>query len=127
MAWRFRCVMRFSPGSGMAAWGKAQLDVRLTHDHDPNRLKANEEASHVTVTKVTSGPTDGRHETLTADLFLATEALAVDTYNTLTVASVTAWLKPDTEFDVSFVDYHLCHHDDPPAPCTLTTRWEQGS
>ena len=125
MSWRFRCLLVFTAGSGMADWGKAQLDVRLTHDHDPNRQQANEERSHVTVTKVTSGPTGGRHETLSADLFLATEALAADTYATFTVGSVTAWLKADTAETISFVDYHECHHDDPPAPCTLTTRWDR--
>lgn len=127
MSWRVRCLMIFTAGSGMADWGKAQLDVRLTHDHDPNRQAANEERSHTTVAKLTSGPTAGRHETLTADLFLATEALAADTYATLTDPSVVAWLKPDTADDVSFVDYHECHHDGTPAPCTLTTRWEQGT
>ena len=126
MSWRFRCHLVFTAGSGMADWGKAQLDVRLTHDHDPNRQKANEETSHVTVTKVTSGETAGRHETLSADLFLASEALAADTYATFTDGSVTSWLKqPDTPDARSFVDYHECHHEDPPAPCTLTTRWEQ--
>ena len=120
MAWRFRTHLRFQPGSGMAEWGKAQLDVRLTHDHDPNRQQANEEASFVEV--------DG--DTLTADLFLATEALALDTYATFTDASVVAWLKPDsTDPDVapSFVDYHECHHDGEPEPCSVTDRWDLGT
>lgn len=125
MSWRFRCHMVFTAGSGMADWGKAQLDVRLTHDHDPNRQQANEERSHATVVKVTSGPTAGRHETLTADLFLATEALAADTYATFIDASVTAWLKAATAETVSFVDYHECHHQAPAAPCALTHRWTQ--
>jgi hypothetical protein len=113
MSWRFRCTMHFTPGSGMAAWGKAQLDVRLTHDHDPNRLQANEEASHVTVTG----------DTLRADMFLAAEALALDTYQTFTDASVVAWLLPDTAEAASFVDYHECWHDGTPSPCGLTERW----
>lgn len=113
MSWRFRCNLRFQPGSGMAAWGKGQLDVSLTHDHDPSRQQANEEASHVTV--------DG--DTLTADLFLATEALALDTFATFTTGSVTDWLKPDADEGRSFVDYHECGHDGEPTPCVLTQKW----
>ena len=105
--------MMFTAGSGLADWGKAQLDVRLTHDHDPNRQQANEEASHVTV--------DG--DTLTADLFLATEALAADTYATFTDGSVTAWLVADAAEERSFVDYHECHHDGVASPCTVTQTW----
>lgn len=117
MSWRVRAHLRFQAGSGMAQWAEAQLAVRLTHDHDPNRQQANEERSH----NIRTG------DTLDVDLFLATEALAADTFATLTAGSATALLKPDTVDDRSFVDYHFCEHDDPPAPCTLTTRWEQGS
>ena len=119
MTWRLRAHLAFTDGSGMAAWAEAQLAVRLTHDHDPNRQQANEEASHITVVG----------ETLTTDLFLATEALAVDTFNTLTAASVTAWVKPDgdpLDGPVSFVDAHECGHGDPPTPCpTPTYVWTQ--
>ena len=117
MSWRVRAHLAFQAGSGMAAWAEAQMAVRVTHDHDPNRQQANEERSHNTRTG----------DTLDVDLFLATEALAVDTYATLTTGSVTAWLKPPAGDppEVSFVDYHFCEHDDPPAPCTLTTRWDQ--
>jgi len=115
VAWRVRSLLRFQPGSGMAAWGKAQADVRLTHDHDPNRQKANEEASR----SVAIG------NVLDVDMFVATEALAIDTFSTFTAGSITAWLRPNDESNVSFVDYHECFHDqDPPLPCSAPTRWE---
>lgn len=107
----------------MAAWGRAQADVRLTHDHDPNRQRANAEVSFTKVDAVTTGPQSGRHETLTVDLFLATEQLAADTFATLTTGSVTAWLRPDTDVEQSFVDMHECHHDGEPQPCTVAQRW----
>ena len=115
MSWRVRAHLAFQAGSGMAAWAEAQMAVRVTHDHDPNRQQINEERSHNT--------RDG--DTLDVDLFLATEALAADTYATLTAASVTAWLEPDTDDAVSFVDYHFCEHDGVPAPCAVTERWTQ--
>ena len=120
MTWRLRAALHFTDGSGMAAWAEAQLAVRLTHDHDPNRQQANEEASHITRTG----------DTLTADLFLATEALALDTFATLTAASVTAWVKPDGDpldgGPVSFVDAHACGQGDPPTPCPAPTHvWTQ--
>ena len=115
MNWRLRAHLAFTDGSGMAAWAESQLAVRLTHDHDPNRQQANEEASHITRTG----------DTLVTDLFLATEALAVDTFNTLTAGSVTAWVKPDGDpldgGPVSFVDAHECGHGDPPQPCPAPT------
>ena len=97
----------------MADWGKSQLDVRLTHVFDPNVGKINEEASHVTV----------EGDTLVADMFLETEALAADSYATFTDAAVTAWLLPDTDDGRSFVDYHECGHDGLATPCTLAASW----
>jgi len=112
MAFRFRCNLRFQPGSGMAAWAHAQNSVRIGMAYHLNESAANEEKSRHTV----------EGDTYRANFFFPGEELALDTFATLTAGSVTAWLKPDTDGDRSFVDVHECGHDqDPPAPCPQPT------
>ena len=116
MSWRFRCNLRFQPGSGMAAWAKAQNDVRLGMAYHLNEGELHEERSRHAI----------EGDTYTADFIFPTEALAADTFATMTAGPVTAWLRPDEpHVPNSFVDVHECGHDaSPPTPCPQpTTRW----
>ena len=126
MAWRWRCDLWFTPGSGMASWGKSQLDVRLTHAFHLREGSPDQELTSVVQDVVSSGPQADWRERLTADIFWPSdrEDLAIDTRATF--EAVTAWVAADI-FDVreSWMDYHECHHDiDPPQPClSVSWRW----
>ena len=128
MAWRWRCDLWFTPGSGMAAWGKAQLDVRLTHAFHLREGSPNQELTSVVSDIVASGPQAGRRERLTADIFWPSdrEDLAIDTRATF--QAVTAWVAPITRDRPSFMDYHQCLHDlVTPEPCSPSWRWPEVS
>ena len=131
MAWRWRCDLRFTPGSGMASWGKSQLDVRLTHAFHLREGSPDQELTSVVQDVVSSGPQADWRERLTADIFWPSdrEDLAVDTRATF--EAVTAWVAADLlEADpirFSWMDYHQCRHDlGQPAPCPEPGwRWER--
>ena len=120
MAWRFRCNLRFQPGSGMAAWAKAQNDVRLGQAYHLNEGALNEERSAHSI----------EADTYIADFIFPEKALADDTFATMTAGSVTAWLRPNegevapgVEGAKSWVDVHECAHEQAGSCPSPTTRW----
>lgn len=107
---RLRARLRFTTASGMAAWSHAQMEVR--HGMAINISAREPKFNRVAI--------DGSHSILECDLPLLDAAHAADAFNTLTNASVRAWVQSDGR---CFVEHHLCRHDETPvAPCSVLSR-----
>jgi len=110
---RLRCTMRFSTASGMAPWAEAQMAVRHGMARDIERT-GEPKRNEVLASRDT--------QVLECDLPLLDAAHARDAYDTL--LAVRAWVVPATGDEApSFVEHHICHHDeDPPGPCVVVRR-----
>lgn len=109
MAFRLRARLRFSAGSGMAQWCFDQNATRLGQAYHLNPGTVNEERSHHEVVD----------DVYICDLIFPELALAQDTWNTITDASVLAWLRPDDmsrPASRSSADMHQCVHETPGVP-----------
>lgn len=113
---RIRARLRFANSSGMAAWCKSNMAVRLTQATHLNENLANEELKKNEVTA------DGAsHSIYECDLPLMNEAHAISAYDTLN--SITAWVvsfaNPDEEGHC-FIERHTCYHDEEePQGCVI--------
>ena len=102
-------------GGGLATWARDQMAVRHGQAVHINEGLDNEEPK--------------RNEVVDGDLFicdlpLMNEAHAIDAYNTLTSASVLAWVVAPGEEEQWYIERHTCHHDeDPVLPCAVNERW----
>ena len=118
--WRIRAHLRFTVASGLGQWCFDQNVVRLSQaSHlQPGGQRSDELSHHEVV--------DGKY---LCDLIFGSdqEALAVDTYTTITAASVVHplnMLAPDGNA-FSWAQIHECHHDQvPPGACmNVTAVW----
>lgn len=117
MKHRVKAYMRWQAASGMAAWAKAQMDVRYTQSVYIRQGEDAEEAPF------NSTDTSGDPHIFECDLILADQAAAQDAFNTLTAASLIPWLENSSE--TSFVEYHICDHDeDNRGGCSIAHRKE---
>jgi len=100
---RLRARMQFSPGSGLAQWCYDQMTVR--HGQAVH-IRQGEPAEEAPVNVV-----DG--DFFYCDLPLMDEAAATDALATLSDATVLGQSLPiSDEGDASFVEHHLCDHDE---------------
>lgn len=114
---RIRCSMRFTKTSGMAPWVYAQMDVRYGQAVHINEGLAEEEQKRNEVIE------DGDHEFAICDLPLMNEAHAVDAFNTLSDASVMAHIEDDDQGGPSWIEHHICRHDETPnKPCEIISK-----
>lgn len=118
MLHRLRARIQFAEGSGLAAWAKAQMDVRYGQAVHINEGLANEE------TKINY--IDGEY--FVCDLPLMDQSAAEDAVATLsdpTVLGVSLLLPNDVaeEQEQSYVEHHQCYHDEhPSSSCVVVTK-----
>lgn len=116
MKHRIKAKMIWQVASGMAAWCEAQMAVRYTQSVYIRQGDPEEEAPF------NEADTSGNPHVFTCDLILGNEAAAIDAFNTLTSASLMAWLE-DTD-EVSYVEHHKCYHDESNQSCEIVHRKE---
>lgn len=110
--YRLRAVLHFRAGNGMATWARDQNVVRLGQAYHLNPGTYAEERSRHSVAA----------DVYTCDLIYPTQALAVDTWNTLIAVCVDGYLKPPTGRAVSWMDLHTCQHGPTPTPCVAPSQ-----
>ena len=105
MLHRLRARLVFPKSSGMAQWCYDQMTVRYDQAVHVNEGAANEESKYNIVQEY-----DADNDEFKCDLPLMDEAHAIDAYNTLSDASVWAWLADGV--GVNWVEHHTCDHDE---------------
>lgn len=119
MLHRLRARIRYPKTSGLAGWSKAQMGVRHGQAVHIKQGQTNEEPKKNQIVD------DGDYEIFECDLPLLNEAHAQDAFNTLGAESV--WVQAvnldDGEQSSSWIEYHLCRHDETSQqPCSIINR-----
>ena len=111
---RVRARLRFTNASGMAAWAKANMEVRYTQAIHLNEGLANEELKKNDF--IADGASHGMYE---LDIPLMNEAHAIDAYNTLN--AIMSWVVPENpNSEECFLERHTCYHDEgTPSGCVI--------
>ena len=105
MKHRARARLVFSKSSGMAQWCKNQLAVRHGQAVHINEGYKNEEPKYNINQEY-----DANNNEFKCDLPLLDKSHAEDAYNTLTDATIWAYLVDGV--GVQFVEHHTCDHDE---------------
>lgn len=120
MVHRLLVKLIFPKSSGMATWCRDQMQVRHNQAVDINANKDNAEPKFNTV-----NDHDANNQVFRCNLPLLDEAHAIDAYNTLTDASIWAWLANNV--GLHYVEHHTCDHDEVNrAGCVVQSRKEHG-
>ena len=122
MLHRVRAAVRFTQQSGLATWCRDNMAVRYQMAvHIRPGTQADEEPVNVVVQ-------DGQHQVFRCDLPLMDSAHAIDALTTLsapTVLGVSEPLPSGEGARPSWVEYHVCDHDeDDRSGCVVVERRE---
>ena len=120
MLHRLKSRLVFPKSSGMATWARDQMAVRHGQAVHINEGEDNEEPKYNDITDYGNDLQEVK-----CDLPLLDENHAIDAYNTLTDASVWAWLADGA--GVNWVEHHTCDHDETVRTgCKTQSRKEHG-
>lgn len=113
MAVRFRAQLRYTVGSGYAQWVYDQMQNRMGQAFHLREGTPAAELSYCTTDIVA-----GVHENVGMDVLWPDNRTDLATDTRATLEATIPWLRPDTDDDQSWMDWHVCAHDvDPPVSC----------
>lgn len=122
MLHRLRAHVAYTTASGLATWSRDQMAVRY---EQAVHIREGEPAEEAPVNEITDV---GDLQVFRCDLPLMDEAAAADALATLTSDAVFGQAQPipgDLSDRPSFVEHHLCDHDeDDRSGCTIIDRVE---